>query len=559
MTKYKFAQIALVVAFALATTSCKDQLDIGNPNQPTITANVNSEDGILSLAQGGIYINGFLNGDTWLGNSYFSLPMGYNELMADNVGASASNNQVTTIGQPDYIILDNGTKLTNTSPSVGIIRTYNNRASTGANNNAIHYQWLNMYAMNNACNLVLSVVDEIPFSGDATSKASTVKAWCYWWKGFAYASIGTKYYSGLIVNEYGVPSDVYVSHEDIIAESDKYFNLAAETLSGISSAADYAEVLGNLIPAHAQVGNGGVLTIPMWKRNINTMLARNIMLNKLSPFVNNNPAATISGASMGTMADADWTSVKTLTSDGIQSGDFIFTGRTYGSNDFFSPSGGTVAALTASPNNSSTFKVSERAIASFKPDDKRLVNNFNTDTKYSNDYIYTTRYNVVSGGNGEDGVHVYANREIGEHELIIAGSYEENLLMLAEANIRLNDTETGLSQIDAVRDYMGAGIDPVEGTGLSLSEALTELTMERRATLLFRGISFYDNRRWGWTYDAASQGGGSYGNTVVLGSTVNTNVLINYNFMDYWDVPASESVLNPPAEGSTPVENPNYD
>ena len=43
-----------------------------------------------------------------------------------------------------------------------------------------------------------------------------------------------------------------------------------------------------------QVGNGGVPTVDMWKRNINTMLARNILVNKLAPFVNGNPAATIS-------------------------------------------------------------------------------------------------------------------------------------------------------------------------------------------------------------------------------------------------------------------------
>ena len=44
--------------------------------------------------------------------------------MADNLGADASNNQITTIGVPDYIILDDGTKVTNPAPQVGIIRAY---------------------------------------------------------------------------------------------------------------------------------------------------------------------------------------------------------------------------------------------------------------------------------------------------------------------------------------------------------------------------------------------------------------------------------------------------
>ena len=36
------------------------------------------------------------------------------------------------------------------------------------------------------------------------------------------------------------------------------------------------------------------------------------------------------------------------------------------------------------------------------------------------------------------------------------------------------------------------------------------------------------------------------------------NVTISYNFMDYWDIPADEVALNPPAAGSAAVLNPNY-
>ncbi len=555
MTKNKFVQTLIVASLVLGTISCKDQLDVGNPNSPTLSANVNTESGIISLAQGGVYINGFLNGDNWLGNSYFSLPMGYNELMADNVGASASNNQVTTIGQPDYIILDDGSRRTNTSPAVGIIRTYNTRASTGANNNAIHYEWLNMYALNNACNLTLSKVEEIPFTGDAESKINTIKAWCYWWKGYAYASIGSKYISGLIINEYGTPSNVYVSHDAVIAESNTYFNLAATTLAGISSAGDYEEVLGQLIPAHTQTGRGGVLSVAEWTRSINTMLARNILFNKISPFVNKNLASSISKTNLAAMTAADWTAIKTLTTAGIQEDDVIFTGRTTGTNDFFSASGGTVASLASNPASTSTFKVSERVIQSFNAGDKRFSNNFTATSPYNNDYIYTTRYTLSNGGQGQAGVWVYADRDPGEYELVMAGSYEENALMLAEANIRLGDVATGLSLINDVRAFMGAGTAPL--AGLSQTDALHELTKERRVALLFRGIAFHDNRRWGWTYDI-TQGGGSYGNTIVLNPITYTNATINYNFMDFWDVPANESVLNPPAEGSTPIMNPNY-
>ena len=46
--------------------SCKDQLDIQNPNQPT-PATAASEAGIIALAQGSVYKNGF----TSSGNKYY--------------------------------------------------------------------------------------------------------------------------------------------------------------------------------------------------------------------------------------------------------------------------------------------------------------------------------------------------------------------------------------------------------------------------------------------------------------------------------------------------------
>ena len=52
--------------------------------------------------------------------------------------------------------------------------------------------------MINGCNLTLEHVDGIPLS---TDKANTVKAWAYWWKGYAYAQLGTLYYSALIEDQ----------------------------------------------------------------------------------------------------------------------------------------------------------------------------------------------------------------------------------------------------------------------------------------------------------------------------------------------------------------------
>ncbi|MEZ0539901.1 hypothetical protein [Fibrella arboris] len=551
------ASVLATVVLMGSVSSCKDQLDVGNPNAPTLAANVNNEAGLIGFAQGGVYVNGFLNGDGWLGNSYFSLPWGYSELMADNVGADASNNQITTIGVPDYIILDDGSKQTNPAPQIGIIRAYNSRAATGAGNNPIYYQWLNMYALNNVCNQILDLTGAIKFEGDAASRANTMRAWAYWWKGYAYGSIGSMYYAGLIADKTGTTDGGYVLHDVMISKSNDYYNLAATTLGKVTSAADYQTIMSKLIPSFFQVGNGTVPTIDMWKRNINTMLARNILVNKLAPFVKGNPAATIAKSSTTAMTAADWNTVLTLVTNGIKKGDAVFTERSSAANSPFSPTGGTVAALTSNVNTSSTFKISERFIQSFNPGDQRLANNFNTKTMYKNNYSFTTRYSMVPNGNGLAGVYVYGSKDVGAHEVYIAGSYEENTLMLAEANMRLGNIETGLGFVDAVRAYQGAGVPVTAGTKLTLAGALTELTKERRVALFSRGLAFYDNRRWGWIYDIAN-GGGSYGNVMITsaGTVINKNVTINYNFLDYWDVPADESVLN--TSTGVAVKNPNF-
>ena len=563
MNKNKFVYAVLSVVLVLGPVACKDQLDVGNPNAPTVQANVNTEAGLLQYATGVTYVNGFKNGNDWLGNSYFSLPWGYSEIMADNVGASASNNQVTTMGQPDYILLDNNQKVSNNSPQVSIIRSYNTRAATGAGNNALYYQWLTMYALNNAQNSILALVDKIPFSGDAASKANTVKAWAYFWKGYAYSAIGSMYVAGLIADDFDAASNVtkvshdYVPSAAVIARSDYYYDQAATALAAVTSTSDYSAVLGQLIPVYMQTGKGGVLSTAEWTRNINTMKARNILMNHLAPFVNGNPGATISGSNMTPMTPADWTNVLTLTTNGVKATDIIFTARSSATNSVFSATTGTVASLTANTPSSSTFKISERFVRAYAPGDARSANNFTASLGYVGDYTYTTGWTLVTGGNGAANVQVLANKTIGAYEAIVAGSYEENALMMAEANIRGAGTiNAGVALIDNVRTYLGAGL-AASPTGLTQAAALKLLVNERRVSLVFRGLSFYDARRWGWTYDI-SKGGGSYGNYVKYGGVVNTNVTISYNLMDFWDVPADEFQLNPPSASSVPIVNPNF-
>jgi starch-binding outer membrane protein, SusD/RagB family len=551
----------LAAAAMVILGSCKKQLDVKDPNDPTFGGNVNSEAGITSYAKGGIYWNGFNYGDGWLGDSYFSLPWGYHELMGDIVGGGqGSNNQTTTMGVPDKIQADPNDASTifkNPSPqATGIIRGFNTAAASSNANNALYYEWVNMYAMINACNLTLEHLDAITLSAD---KANTIKAWAYWWKGYAYAQIGTIYYAGLIVDKSNTIINTFVKQSDIIAESNRNLNLAATTLTAIANQGDYGAIIAALIPEQNQVGLGKAPTSAQWIRTINTMLARNILLNKLAPFVNGNPGATISKASIPVISASDWQSIITLCNNGVKKGDYVFTGRTSTANSFFSTNGGSVAGILTASNQTTTYKLSERLVQQFKAGDKRLAN-FTTanGTFYGDANTNSTRWSLVDGVTaGLTGIPILGSRQAGKLEIYIGPTYEENQLMLAEANIRTGAIPAGLAFIDEIRAYQGSGVAPIAGNALTAAQALQELTMERLAALALRGLSFYDTRRWGWTY-AIANGGGRYGSTLIFNSTVYTNATIDYNFMDYWDVPADETDKNPPASGSAPTKNPNY-
>jgi len=556
MIKNKFSYVVAALAL-FAATACKKQLNVGNPNAPTIGSNVSSESGLIAFTEGSTWIDGFVNGDGWLGNSYFSLPYGFQELLGDVVGADAANQEISVLSVPAKVTTEDGTTVDNPNLQIPFLRQYNTRGNTGAGNNVYYYQWLNMYALNNACNTIMNILPGIKFSGDATTKANTITAWCDWWKGYAYASIGSMYYSGLIIDEYNGASNHYLPHDSIIARSNYYFQQASSILSGITSVSDYTTVMTGLIPTDFQQGHGGVPSPAEWVRSINTMLARNILLNKLNPFVNGVVGSSIAKSSTTNMTAADWAAVLSYAQNGIKDGDIVFSGHSSSNNAVFSPGGGSAASLTTGTNTNTTFKISERFMQDFHPGDARVSNNFDMLSTYYNP-SFTTRYEMIDGGNGAAGVYVYGSTAAGGIEVYIAGSYEENALMLAEASIMTGATETGLGYIDAVRTYMGAGVPAVAGKGLSQAQAMTELVKERRVALVFRGLSFYDLRRWGWIY-AISNGGGSYGNTFVTSSgKVYTNTTIDYNFLDYWDVPADESVLNPPGAGSAATVNPNF-
>jgi hypothetical protein len=540
----KIKKYILMSCVALSLASCQDQLDIKNPNLPT-PQSASTESGIISLGLGGIYANGFrdlkyydgVNGRFWAG------AIGQHEIMADVVGMEAANQFANQIGCPDAVTLDNGTKVLNpSSPNqqIPFLRSVNINSNAGTN--PTYFEWAYMYSMNNACNAVLDIVETVTYTGDAAVKKNVIKAWCYWWKGYAYARIGSMYYAGLINNTTGNTNGKYVSKEDIIKESNANLDKAATILGGLTATADYKLVLGGLIPDFCQKGKGGILAPDMWVRNINTLKARNILVNTPTK----------------SMTAAQWTSILDLATNGIKSTDLIFTSRSGGAgdNDFMSATGGSVIAKTLSAKaGQNTYKLSERLVQEFKPEDKRFQNNFTLTATWVGDAgrgnSFNTRYAIIDGGKGMAGVVVYGTQAEGIYELAVAGNYEENELMKAEASLYTGKQEDALKIIDGIRTLQGAGLTAVAGTSLSVDAAKEEFRRERRVTCAWRGLSFYDARRWGVLENGRT-------NAVVIdkGAVLNTKATITYNFLDYYDVPDNELAYNKPNAASAPVKNP---
>jgi starch-binding outer membrane protein, SusD/RagB family len=532
--------------------SCKKQLDIQNENQPSPSSAAATEAGVISLATGTIFRNGFFDvkytdgvyGRFWSGATAF------HEMMGDIIGVEAANAYINQIGCPNKVTLDNGTVILNPSAvntQYALLRSVNVNAQTGSNPG--FHEWAYMYNMIVAANSVLDLSNATAFSGtDAASKKATINAWAYWWKGYAYARVGSFYYAGIIQNATfndQATNGNYVTKEAIIAESNSNFDKCNAALASISSPTAYAAVLGKLIPAYLQTGKGGILSVAAWQRNISTMKARNILVNTLA----------------SAMTSAQWTQVLTLTTNGILSGDLIFTGRTNPNGDFL---GTTVAdKVASSATSTNTYKLSERFVQDFNTGDKRRTNNirnlnagigiFNQDRGNS----FNTRYSLVDGGTGLTGVIVYANSTAGANEITLCGTFEENELMKAEATMNVSgfspaSITAGMGMIDNVRNYQGAGLAPT--VAATTAAAKEELRRERRIALAFKGLSFYDARRWDIIDPSKSRTG-----CVVLAGTagvLNTNATINYGFLDYWDVPDNELAYNPAAAGSAPVKNP---
>ncbi|MGL6266505.1 MAG: RagB/SusD family nutrient uptake outer membrane protein, partial [Chitinophagaceae bacterium] len=366
--KKKIFLISFAYLLIIGMSGCEKELTIENPNSPT-PESANTESGIKQFAIGGIYVNGFrdLKYTDGVFGPFWSGATGFHELMGDVIGCDAANAFMNQIGCPEKVTHDDGQAVNNpNSPNTQLALIRANNVNSQAANNTLYYEWAYMYNLVGACNLLLEKAEEVTLTGDAASKKAAIKAIAYWWKGFAYSRIGSTYIAGLLVDKYLETNSNYVSKEKMIEEGNKLLDLAVTTAKSAPNVGNYTAFVAELYPTFFQVGKGLPITPSMLERNVNTLKARNILVNKTTT----------------AMTPADWNNVLTLVNIGLTDADNIFTARTNDRGDLYS-SGQLIPGRTISTlAGGARYKISERWAQEFKTGDKRLQNNLKQTTPY---------------------------------------------------------------------------------------------------------------------------------------------------------------------------------
>lgn len=551
---------SLMIIMMIGPSCKKSMLQQINPNQPNLTS-LTTEEGITSFALG-IF-------EKWLapvpneGNvNIMVVAWARQSILGDETFCPYGNYGFRWTDQVYSITLPNGTVIINPNGKEQKPQLQGFNSRQAGENNAFVYEWeVNSFLIAQS-NLLLQSLDNpaLTFSGDANTKRNTLKAWAYWWKGYGYSRIGSAYIAGVINNSPadGNTSDHFVDRTEVIAEANKNFESCASILLTLPNSADYNAMMQAIVPSIFYTGlpvldlKNGIVAPDMWLRQVYTYEARNSLVNK----------------KVKDMTAADWAQLQTLTAKGIRKEDNIFVYALDANliNDLNGQFAGQGSPYAMFGTGSQYLFTSERLIQDFKPGDQRFVKGFAQ--LPPSDWNVNIRGRGLQFGNRYDPVSIedgglYASND-NSGIINIAGTWDENALMTAEAKIRSGgDVEGGLQLIDAVRLAQGAELAPVAGKGLSQVQAIEELRRERRIGLLLRGLAFYDARRWGIT-DPVSAGGGRNGAIVLIppdalglpGTSPPQPLpcIMDYRYMDYWDVPQNELDFNNPGAGSVPVK-----
>lgn len=537
--------IYIFIITIVAGACKKSSLELNDPNNPTPEQSLITEAGLKNFSLG-ILQKMVADVPDEGSTNIFHIGLTNHSIMGDEAYVPYGNYGLRWVNQVYKITLPNGTVITNPN-GVEQKTQLQGFDSRGAGElNAFQYEWAVNYYIIAQCNQLLEALENpaLDLTGDATNKKNTFKAWALWWKGYAYSRIGSMYLAGVIPTKAGVTNGDFVDHTAILAEADRVLNECLTTLNGVTASAEYTNIMQAIVASFDD--NKNVVTPDMWKRQVYSLQARNLLANTKIP----------------DMTTAKWQQIITLANQGIQATDHIFrfgmdpSGTNDVSSGFYHP-----YAFIGEVQQFSF--VSERLIQDFKANDNRLKKGF---AQFSVPKVnergrglqFGTRWNPVFI---EDG-GLYAT---GDNRGLVpwACSYEENQLMKAEALIRTGSIEAGLQLVDEVRDFQNSGLAHVAGTGLNATQAFEEFRRERRVALFLWGTAFYDARRWGVT-KPASQGGGRANAIVIIPGnllsppqtgSIPTACFMEYNYMDYWDVPQNELDFNTAASSSPKLKN----
>ena len=553
---YKLALLPVLATTLLLGACKKTILQLPNPNLPTPNSSLVTEGGIDAFAMGIFYK--WIAFETGDGNiNFFDIAWYMESNMGDedftpysNFGSRYPMNIASiTLPAPYNTVVNNPSGF---ATNLAILQAFNSRSA--GDGNSIQYEWDCFYYVNAQANTLLQALANpaLKLSGDAATKTKLLQAWAYYWKGYSYSKLGSMYLAAVIDDSpdstaKGLTSNVYLVHDSVIAAANRNFDQAASIFSSITENSDYDTTFKAIIPSFNTPSQ--VITPAMWVRQIHSFEARNYLVNR----------------KVAAMTSADWTAILNLTSEGMTQSDNTLrwgvapTGvpdLTKGLGYLFHP------MMLHTVLGGLSF-VSERLIQDFQPGDQRFTKGF---APYPTGVVvnvlnrgiqFGTRYvpvDIEKGG-------LYATENYSSSALVpIAPTWEETALMTAEADIYLGNVNAGLQLIDQVRASQGAGLPILAGSGITQDSAISQLHSERRIGLYLHNVSWYDARRWGITAPT-SQGGGRIGNIVVPGSLINQTAakvlpcLINYDFVDYWDVPQNELDFNPASAGSAPIKN----
>jgi len=554
MKLIKYSVILLLPALLIGACQ-KAILQLPNPNAPTPGGSLGTEGGIDAFAEG-IYEK-FIDYESGDGNlNFFQLQWLMESNMGDENfspysnwgGRYPMNIASITLPAPYNTVVPNPSGF---ATQLDILQSENTRTSGDAN--SIQYEWDVFYYINAQANTLLGALNSsaLVLSGDAATKKKLLQAWAYYWKGYCYSKLGSMYIAALIDDSpdstnKGLTSNTYVVNTTVLADANANFNQALALFSSITEDADYDATFEAIVPTFNE--NTKIITPAMWVRQIHTFEARNYLANH----------------KVASMGASDWNTILNEADSGMVAGDLTLEwGMTTGDVNDLS-SGGFHPYEMVNTNTALSF-VSERLIQDFQPGDARFTKNFGL---YPGGSVVNVRSRGIQFGTRyiptyiENGGSFATNEQLGYCP--IAPTYEENALMIAEADIYLGNISQGDALIDQVRSYQNAGLPPAASHGLILDSAVAQLHSERRIGLYDRGVAWYDARRWGVTAPASAGGGRANANVLVPGSLIGGGstpatilpCFINYDFVDYWDVPANELAFNPASGGSAPVANP---